>query len=74
MLCSVPCVLVPVLVAGDPVGDEGDGLSVTLFVPEAAGQHDEFALQLPDTRRESSYSARRRYTNTWRHARVCLYV
>lgn len=26
----------PVLVAGDPVRDVGDGLTVTLFVPEAA--------------------------------------
>ncbi len=29
------CVFVPVLVAGDPVRDVGDGLTVALFVPEA---------------------------------------
>lgn len=36
----------PVLVAGDPVGDVGDGLAVALLVAEAAGQHDELPLQL----------------------------
>lgn len=35
--CVYVCVYVhvPVLVAGDPVGDVGDGLTVALLVPEA---------------------------------------
>lgn len=37
-------ILIPVLVAGDPVGDVGDGLSVALFVSEAAREHDELSL------------------------------
>lgn len=35
---------IPVLVAGDPVGDVGDSLSVALFVSEAAREHDELPL------------------------------
>lgn len=34
---TLVCVLVPVLVAGDPVRDVGDSLPVTLFVAEATG-------------------------------------
>lgn len=34
-VCARVYVHVPVLVAGDPVGDVGDGLTVALLVPEA---------------------------------------
>lgn len=47
------CVL-PVLVAGDPIRDVGDSLSVALLVPEAASQHDELPLQLPDAQQPVS--------------------
>ena len=52
-VCVRACTVLPVLVAGDPVGDVGHGLTVAVLVPEAAGQHDELPLQLPvETERE----------------------
>lgn len=36
----------PVLVAGDPVGDERHSLAMAVFVPETTRQHDHLPLEL----------------------------